>query len=121
MNVFVAWLRRAWAAAALAMAIAGRCSLFACCSGCGGSDEKAAEANPARSAAATAPTEARKASADAEVAQVARRRPRPYERIGITALAVSPDGIASASADGRVSVLDATTLGESRVLKQTLA
>src|SRR3546814_7845488 len=29
------------------------------------------------------------------------------------------DGIASASADGRVSVLYETTLGESRVLKQT--
>ena len=61
-----------------------------------------------------------KASADAAVAaEAARRRPRPYERSGITALAASPNAIASASADGRVSVLDATTLGESRVLKQT--
>lgn len=126
MNVFVARLRRAWAGAPrsgsrspwrLQVAAASFALLLAAC---GGDDEKAAEANPARSAAATAPTEARKASADAEVAgEVARRRPRPYERIGITALAASPDGIASASADGRVSVLDETTLGESRVLKQT--
>ncbi|MFI5078498.1 MAG: hypothetical protein ACHQRO_14200, partial [Vicinamibacteria bacterium] len=120
MNVFVARLRRAWAGAPrsgsrspwrLQVAAASFALLLAAC---GGADEKAAEANPARSAAATAPTDARTASAE-----VARRRPRPYERIGITALAASDDGIASASADGRVSVLDATTLGESRVLKQT--
>ena len=122
MNVYVARLLRAWAGAPrsgsrspwrLQVAAASFALLLAAC---GGADEKAAEANPARSAAATAPTEARAASADAEVA---RRRSRPYERIGITALAASADDIASASADGRVSVLDATTLGESRVLKQT--
>ena len=110
MNVFVARLRRAWAGAPrsgsrspwrLQVAAASFALLLAAC---GGADEKAGEANPARSAAATALSEARKASADAEVAgEVARRRPRPYERIGITALAASADDIASASADGRVS------------------
>jgi len=119
MNLFVARLRRAWTGAPrsgsrspwrLQVAATSFALLLAAC---GGADEKAAEANPARSAAATAPTEARKASADAKA------RPRPYEPTGITALAASADDIASASADGRVSVLDATTLGESRVLKQT--
>jgi len=124
MNVFIARLRRAWAGAPgsdsrapwrLPVAAASFALLLAAC---GGADEKPAEANPARSAAA--PTEARKAGADAKVASgLARTPPRPYERIGITALAASAAGIASASADGRVSMLDPTTLGESRVLKQT--
>jgi WD40 repeat protein len=123
MNVFIARLRRVCAGAPRSDSSApwrlpvAAASLALLLAACGGADEKAAETNPARSSAAAAPTEARNASTDAKIAGA--RPPRSYERIGITALAASADGIASASADGRVSVLDATTLGESRVLKQT--
>lgn len=110
----------AWHRCALPLAFA---VLVTACGG--GSEDKAADAaraggGGAGGASPVTPTMRRADATREEVASAApARKVRGYDRKGITAMSLSPSGdvIGMASADGKVSVVDAKNVQELRVLK----
>jgi len=103
------------------------CAVVACVTACGGgSDDRQSEPQGGAGLEATAGN-ARMQRADASSAAAGasapaqRRKARAYDAKGVTALSVAPDGgtVAIATADGKVSVVDAASVVETKLLKGT--
>src|SRR4051794_1170127 len=95
----------------LALCLAG--ALLTACGG--GADEKISALDSSNTRRASAAN-----TSDPKVAQAEKRRTRPYSKKGVTSILMAPDGkvIGVASADGKVSLVDAQSVIETLVLSR---